>query len=205
MNLSIIIPDAVLYWAHKVLSCPNSEYRLFLILNIKPSIFPSLMQELEQDCIGSLEISVNHFLRYEVIPLARQRSWSGSSRLGSRWLLHPAVHRHGDVLTSQPDPVKESFEKSKWSFLICTTASFFFSFFSERDKPQGNTIPVHSAVAGLLSPSLVGMGYPRSRSGCAARGSISLRKLYFWGHDIYSWWKASHFFAIFGLNMHKAP
>lgn len=56
MNLNIIIPDGVLHQAHKVLSCPNSENRLFLFLNIKPNIFPSLMQEtVGADCTGSLE------------------------------------------------------------------------------------------------------------------------------------------------------
>lgn len=37
--LNVIIPDALLPWAQKVLSCPNLENRLFLILYVNPNVF----------------------------------------------------------------------------------------------------------------------------------------------------------------------
>lgn len=43
VNLNSKIPDAVLHWACTVLSWPNAENRLFIILNTKPNIFPSLL------------------------------------------------------------------------------------------------------------------------------------------------------------------
>lgn len=60
MYLNVIIPDTLLPWAHKVLSCPNSENRLFLISNVNPNVFPWLMRgemrDVEQDFISSLDI-----------------------------------------------------------------------------------------------------------------------------------------------------
>lgn len=80
-------PDAVLLWAHKVLSWPNAENRLFLALNTNPNIFPSAVQErvgvkLCWQLWESSKIS-------EVTPFPRQRGWvaapHGHSDQGHLW------------------------------------------------------------------------------------------------------------------------
>lgn len=104
------------------------------------------------------------FLQYKVIHFTGQRSWSGSFRLGScGWSVSLFVVMGAHSPTR---PWENSIWENKWSFLICISASFYFS-------------PVHNAAMELLSPSLVAIDHPRSHSACSARGSISQWKLYF--------------------------
>lgn len=73
MNLKSRSPDAALLRAHKVLSWPNAENRLFLALNTKPNIFPSPVQErvgakLCWQLWESSKISENHIYGMKLSP-----------------------------------------------------------------------------------------------------------------------------------------
>lgn len=121
--LNVIIPDALLPWAQKVLSCPNLENRLFLILNVNPNGFASLMRgevrDVEEDFISSLEIP----MRFQKIIFT---IWGYSLHWAEKlirqlqawlpWLLCLPICGHG-VLTAQPDSVKKVFEKVNDHFL----------------------------------------------------------------------------------------
>lgn len=165
--LNIIIPDALLPQAHKVLSCSNLENRLFLILNVNPNVFLSLMRgevrRVEEGFVCSLEIPMrfqriiftawSYSLHWAEKPIRQLQAWlpmAAPSPSSWAWGAHRPTR-----------PCEESIWESKWSFLICTSASSFYFF------PK------------LLSLSLVAIDHPRSHSACSARGSVSQWVLWF--------------------------
>lgn len=176
----------------KCLSCPNSENILSLILNRNPNIFPCLTQEsigarLYCQPWDSSKISENHFYNMRLFPSLDREAGGASPGSAPRGCSFP---RLVGMVCLQANQIlwKKHLRTGNGHFL---SAPLFFSlfffflyfFFPERYKPQGNTIPAHNAVTGLLFPLLVGC--PTSCSACPARGQISLWKLYFLGHDTY--------------------
>lgn len=128
-----IILDALLPWAHKVLSCPNLENRLFLILNINPDVFPLLMRgevrDVEQDFTSSLDIP----MRFQKIIFTVCYSLHWTEKLVRQlqaWLPVAALFPYSWAWGAHRPtrPCEKSIWESKWSFLIYISAVSFYFF-----------------------------------------------------------------------------
>lgn len=67
-----------------------------------------------------------------------------------------------------------------------------------------SALSIHTTVIRLLFPSPVGMGCPRLPLCMFGQRLPFTTKLYFWGCDIYTWWKERHF-SHFWTKLHKIP
>lgn len=67
-----------------------------------------------------------------------------------------------------------------------------------------SALSIHTTVIRLLFPSPVGMGCPTLPLCMFGQRLPFTTKLYFWGCDIYTWWKERHF-SHFWTKLHKIP
>lgn len=204
----MIIPHAVLLQAHKVLSCPNSENILFLILNRNPNIFPCLTQEsigarLYWQPWDSSKISENHFYNMRLFPsLDREagRASPGSAPRGCSfpWLVGMVCLQANQILW------KKHLRIGNGHFLSAPLLFSFFFFFSWEIQAPGKHHSCTQCCHRIALP--IAGGLPNIMFCMSSqRPNFTVKTVFFGTWYLYIVNGRKTIFYHFGLNMHKAP